>query len=546
MPNELASATRDELAVVQDYHRRSKHHLQRYAAGPGTLDWDHQPNPFRHFVGSEQFRFGLQADALSTSYQQLYTPDAIAPFALTAQHLGVFFELSFALSAWKQYGGARWSLRCNPSSGNLHPTEAYAVLLQDLDQLTAGVYHYCSDDHGLEQRCQFSTAIDAPGFLLGLSTIAWREAWKYGERAFRYCQLDTGHAIACADYAAACLGWRTQLLSDASDAQIAALLGLDRTQDFADAERETPELLMWVTPSRENDTLDLEALRTQTQPGPWHGQANLLDPRPMYQWPVIDEVTLASEKTGSDTTTPSTTPAQTPHPLPVQDLNMPRLIKQRRSAQAYDGQTGMLSASFQRLLDALLPHTDYPVWRSWCYPSRIQPVFFVHRVAGLTPGVYIQVRDPKVQDNLRAQLNPEFDWTTPGDATLQTQFARLGFYHLVSANAQAAARKYACHQDIASDSAFAVAMLAPLHDAISEAPWHYRQLYWEAGMLGQVMYLEAEASELRGTGIGCFFDDAIHQVLGIQDERWQCLYQFTVGGALNDMRLITLPPYQAR
>ena len=89
-------------------------------------------------------------------------------------------------------------------------------------------------------------------------------------------------------------------------------------------------------------------------------------------------------------------------------------------------------------------------------------------------------------------------------------------------------------------------MLAPLQDSVTQAPWQYRRLFWECGMLGQVMYLEAEASGLRGTGIGCFFDDAIHQILGIQDEHWQCLYQFTVGGALNDMRLISLPPYADR
>jgi len=542
MPTELAKAKHDALAVVRDYHQRSKHHLQRYAAGPGSLDWDHQPNPFRHFAGTTQFQFGLHADALPSTYQQLYTPNAIAPFALNSAHLGVFFELSFALTAWKQYGTARWSLRCNPSSGNLHPTEAYAVLLQHLDTLSAGIYHYCSDDHALEQRCQHTPSHDAPGFLLGLSTIAWREAWKYGERAFRYCQLDTGHAIACADYAAACLGWQTRLV-DATDAQIATLLGLDRDDDFARAEDESPELLLWVTTANEDSNLDLSALTKLSKQGTWSGQANLLDPRPMYQWPVIDEVTQASEKIRHDNAAPWDSPVTTTHRLPADGINMAHLIRQRRSAQAYDGQTSILSHSFLRLLSSLLPYTNTPVWRSWYMPARIQPVFFVHRVEGLTPGLYIQVRDPRRLAELRNACNPQFDWQPAGDHELQPQFEQLGFYHLVSANAQAAARKYACHQDIASDSAFAVAMLAPLHDTINDAPWHYRQLYWECGMLGQVLYLEAEASDLRGTGIGCFFDDAIHQVLGIQDEQWQCLYQFTVGGALNDMRLISLPPY---
>jgi hypothetical protein len=62
-------------------------------------------------------------------------------------------------------------------------------------------------------------------------------------------------------------------------------------------------------------------------------------------------------------------------------------------------------------------------------------------------------------------------------------------------------------------------------------------------MIGQVLYLEAEAHEARGTGIGCFFDDAVHELLGLSDDRYQSLYHFTVGHPLEDPRLTTLPPY---
>ncbi len=62
-------------------------------------------------------------------------------------------------------------------------------------------------------------------------------------------------------------------------------------------------------------------------------------------------------------------------------------------------------------------------------------------------------------------------------------------------------------------------------------------------MIGQVLYLEAEAHSLRGTGIGCFFDDLVHQILGFSDNSYQDLYHFTIGGAIEDTRLATLPPY---
>ena len=62
-------------------------------------------------------------------------------------------------------------------------------------------------------------------------------------------------------------------------------------------------------------------------------------------------------------------------------------------------------------------------------------------------------------------------------------------------------------------------------------------------MIGQVLYLEAEAVGLRGTGIGCFFDDGVHDMLALQEQVLQSLYHFTLGAPLTDDRLQTLPPY---
>jgi nitroreductase len=86
-------------------------------------------------------------------------------------------------------------------------------------------------------------------------------------------------------------------------------------------------------------------------------------------------------------------------------------------------------------------------------------------------------------------------------------------------------------------------MIARFHNNIEGHPHLYRNLYWETGLIGQVLYLEAEAHGLRGTGIGCFHDDLVHEILGFQDSEFQSLYHFTVGGAVEDERLTTLPPY---
>jgi hypothetical protein len=86
-------------------------------------------------------------------------------------------------------------------------------------------------------------------------------------------------------------------------------------------------------------------------------------------------------------------------------------------------------------------------------------------------------------------------------------------------------------------------MIARFREPIEAQPSSYRTLHWETGMIGQVLYLEAEAHDLRGTGIGCFYDDLVHELIGLSGDTYQDLYHFTVGGAVEDARVTSLPPY---
>ena len=87
-------------------------------------------------------------------------------------------------------------------------------------------------------------------------------------------------------------------------------------------------------------------------------------------------------------------------------------------------------------------------------------------------------------------------------------------------------------------------MVAPLGGTVrGRGAWWYRRLFWEAGVLGHVLYLEAEAAVIRGTGVGCFFDDPCHRLLGLAGDAWQVLYHFAAGGPVEDGRLRTSGPY---
>ena len=204
------------IQSLLEYHQRSKHRVNHYAPGPGSLDWVNQPAPFREFQGAAQIKVPLLAESLTARYNDVRRGVLPSPRTLDRDGLAILFELSLGLSAWKSYGGMHWALRCNPSSGNLHPTEGYLVCPRVPD-LTAGVYHYLSRDHVLEQRAvvddpRWTEVFCGNGIFIGITSIYWREAWKYGMRAWRYCQHDCGHAIAAVSYAAAALGWQTRLV----------------------------------------------------------------------------------------------------------------------------------------------------------------------------------------------------------------------------------------------------------------------------------------------------------------------------------------------
>jgi hypothetical protein len=164
---------------------------------------------------------------------------------------------------------------------------------------------------------------------------------------------------------------------------------------------------------------------------------------------------------------------------------------------------------------------------------------FVHRVRGLPPGLYFLERDAAIHDALRATCRSAFFWQRPAGCP-----EHLNLYLLAEGDLRQTARTVSCHQDIAADGAFSLGMIAEFGDVIrAGGPWWYRRLFWESGVLGHVLYLEAESAGVRGTGIGCYFDDAMHEALGLVGDRFQSLYHFSVGGPVEDSRLRTLPPY---
>ncbi|HUV12274.1 MAG TPA: SagB/ThcOx family dehydrogenase, partial [Acidobacteriota bacterium] len=263
-----------------------------------------------------------------------------------------------------------------------------------------------------------------------------------------------------------------------------------------------------------------------------------------HDWPIIDLVSKACRSTPSFSLAEQADDAGSDSAkirmgsASKSGMTARQIFRRRRSAVAMDGISLISKEDFFGMAQRCSDLTGVPVgalpWKPF-----VSLAIFVHRVTGLRRGLYLLAREKSHEEHLRRQLKQTFLWKRPDGCP-----ESLLLYLLEPGEYEDAARNVSCYQDIASGGAFSIGMLARFEETIRESgPGIYPRLYWETGLIGQILYLEAEARGARATGIGCFHDDMMHKILGIEDRSWQSLYHFTVGGALEDPRLQTIPAY---
>ncbi|XP_027335393.1 uncharacterized protein LOC113849590 [Abrus precatorius] len=565
-----------KLSHVLKYHNQTKHAFNHYARGPHGLDWANQPNPFRRYLSSpllSLLHFPTDSDSQQNApfYHSLFH-SLPSPKPVSKSTISQFLYDSLALSAWKTTGFSTWSLRVNPSSGNLHPTEAY-IVAPPIPSISDSpfVAHYAPKEHSLELRAQipsgfFPKHFPPNSFLVGFTSVFWREAWKYGERAFRYCNHDVGHAIGAVTMAAACLGWDVKVLDTLGCEELKSLMGLRVFPEFEipsravrgkipEIEFEHPDCVMLVYPSGvggfDVNFKELSCAMLEFDKLEWKGKPNSLSKEHVC-WDVIYRTAEVVKK-----------PLTLGHRFLVEpfqrsglysegsykDLTVRQVVRKRRSAVDMDGVTSIERDTFYQILAHCLPsgcqaegkqrrQLALP-FRALSWDAEVHAALFVHRVEGLPQGLYLLVRNQTHFNELKKSMLPDFSWTKPEGCPDD-----LPLYELLRSDCRQLAKQLSCHQDIASDGCFSLGMLARMEPTLREKNvWMYPRLFWETGVLGQVLYLEAHAVGISATGIGCFFDDPVHQLLGLKGSAFQSLYHFTIGGPVLDKRIMSLPAY---
>lgn len=487
----------------REYHELTKHSPESLWRNRHYLDWANMPNPFRHYEDVPILDLPSDPPASPISALEVLEGKVGNTSAMNgAEFLSQLMFYSASISASKRVPstGSTYALRVNPSSGNLHPTE-FHFYTHGLADWVDGLYHYRPSSHMAEQRaigefCENLVDTSAP-LVFVLTSIAWREAWKYQDRAYRYCLHDIGHAWQALTLAARSIGCESFALGHFSDEQIAE--GCHLSQD------EWPMLIVGLhgpsIPVRMKDPVETIV---------FGGHPNRLSEE-QVPYRLIERIHAATEFC-AEATIPSigrlTTSGRGEIGLPPRvstSRGFGDVVRTRRSALDFRGGDESISLS---QLATLLSSTKEPLFADFATTRFVHLYLYVHRVEGLAPGLYRYWPE-----------HVELERMKEGDQRLAAAALSLG-------------------QDLAGNACLAFSMIGDFENAARRyGDRGYRYVHFEAGAIGQRMYLASEALGLRATGIGAFFDDEVNRYLSLAPELGQVVYHFAIGYPVPDPRL---------
>jgi SagB-type dehydrogenase family enzyme len=196
-------------------HQATKHSYLSVQSNPNYVDPSTQPRAFK-------------------IYPQFYRRVKLIP----DNPIHAFIKLTSTITFEKTYKNQPYQLRVNPSAGGLYPTEIY-IQIREVEGFISGIYHlevenncltliYELSDEGLESYILPKKRIN--GFIFLVSCVYHRSSWKYQDRSIRYCLLDSGHHLGAIEASAYLHKYNIQLIFDFDKLSLNADLGFENKE----------------------------------------------------------------------------------------------------------------------------------------------------------------------------------------------------------------------------------------------------------------------------------------------------------------------------
>ncbi|SMC20749.1 SagB-type dehydrogenase domain-containing protein [Desulfacinum hydrothermale DSM 13146] len=208
----------------QEHTAYSRGHL-----GGGYLDWTARPSPFKEYRNLPSVDLPGEVSGAGTGFWDVVSQSSDPsrrPMDLT--RLGRILHLAYGVTARSGRGRDAHFFRAAPSAGALYPCEIY-VAVQSVEGVGDGLYHF---DLAHNRLCELRPGVfwkDGKEWaaVFFITALFYRSAWKYRDRAYRYCLLDTGHLLENVVLAAGAEGMGPRVLDPFEDELVNRFLGID-------------------------------------------------------------------------------------------------------------------------------------------------------------------------------------------------------------------------------------------------------------------------------------------------------------------------------
>ena len=497
-----------DVSAAREYHDATKHSFWSVRSGHG-LDWPNQPLPFKIYKDVESVRLPTDGSPITANVAETVGADPLV-HEESIPDLGTLARLlylSAGITKRKPYAGGELYFRAAACTGALYHIDVY-VVCGDIPGLGAGVYHFGPNDFGLvrlregdyrgvlaEASGQDKAIVEAP-ITLALADTHWRNAWKYGARAYRHAFWDAGTLLANTLAAASGAGMPAKIVTSFVDEEVHRLLGLE-------AEKESVVAL--VPLGRDSGAtpavpLSVDILEMPTEP---------LSPK-MVEYPAIYDMnrssSLDSPEDAADVRGRTPAPhsyesageiVQLPRDGEVKIRGLEETIIRRGSTRTFAQDPISLEE-----LSAALHFSTRGIDADFLSPygTSVNELFLiVNSVEGLASGAYRYDREEHVLELVK-------------EGDFRREAGHLGL-----------------DQQIPADASVNVYMLTNLESVLGAfGNRGYRMAQLESGIIGGRLYLMAYGMGFGASGL-TFYDDEVVEFFGSAAEGMSVMFLVALG-----------------
>ena len=234
----IIGSLNNDTTYASNYHEATKHSEISLRTSAHYLDWASKPSQFKIYEN-------LPSVALPKNFPRPDSEPLIAISGRSSQkeapnlglaELAEMLYFSAGLTRKYRFGGELHYMRAASATGALYPIELY-IVAGDMPGLEAGVYHFDplgfqlsrikKGDYRAELAAASNDSISLAPATIALTSLAWKNAWKYEARSYRHWFWDGGVIAANLLAVLSSMGMPTRVILGFVDQTVNDLFGLE-------------------------------------------------------------------------------------------------------------------------------------------------------------------------------------------------------------------------------------------------------------------------------------------------------------------------------